>query len=1125
MRSNILNKLKKIIIFTVIIILIMQSVSFADFTEQQQTLIKGFVSTVKTYNTGYTVSDTNALNLGYQLKETEGSYDQRGYRGVHIWLCCATWISTIYNRCFNIEIANRDATDGYATPDGWINPQFKKITEDELECGDLVFWDVTTVDGKQYYGHMGMYLGDDTVTDCSPNIYPSYGNGSNVHGGVYVRDFWKGDLYLRYASDAVSSDGALQPGGVINSVIQAVKDWVYQKVPFRTANEGSIDKDKVFEYQGIAKLESEETQVVENSWRFPVISDLLEWLLNFVCTIIKSIFVGFATLVQVLITFYMDAASGEEVNTRLSSGMMAYFTSGGLQEDIANSVTMEKIIYNQVPLLDVDVFNGNVAGGKTLDSSSLVVIIRNLVASFYLAIRKVSLIILLLVLIYYGIKFVTTGIAEEKAEYKQKLLSWAIAFMIVFGLHYFLIAVMKINEIAVNLFKNVGTNIASAVSGGEYFELATAMRELTYQTGLVKSFVATCLYMAMVYYLVKFIIIYFKRLFITLILIILAPFMGIKFAVDKLKFKQSSSLTTWAKEYIFSVGTQTIHALVYTIFVGLTYNMVLNIDTAKMAVCVLAFMFFRFMTEAEKLLRKFLKLSGDSAKSIMGDAQSTDIKDIVGWTILARMTRYTDAIGVPSMMKNKYSNSKKFVRHHFENEYVKMMKNEYIEKYYEAYRPNARGLERKATSDVDKQIEQALKLEFRHKIGSFLDSVDSSWSMAKNAGKIAVGIPIGIVENTLVGTSLAVTGAHTLITALGGKIRGFKTPTQIEKYRAQNGTYNNIQKWIKANATYKVSEEFRKQYLHANDDTLAAGQAQLALLHEARRVELDLQNEIANQKDKLLKGIDGAKPATKLEKKLAETYAKKLRQKIEDAMKTIDRKDIQEHVKAYMKKHHKYSLTMADFAIIADELDVKDIHSEILKDFVDLAGITDNIKAETMARFISEITEQDGIGNKITLDTDVMDDVENNIKTKMIKEKDPVEKQNLLNAIKCIDDKRHELAGKPKLNVYSNLSPTEQSKVKGIIEDATDDKAIEKQVTRLNAEQIVDTMKNAADRQGSIKQEHPTYKIREFEPIMEQIQKFRELNELAREKNEEPLHYDVAQIVDNMMKNPKINKP
>lgn len=170
MQRSIWNKSKKIIlifIFFLLLIIIKPSVCFADFSEKQKQEIVNFANQVASMNTAYTTLDPNALSLGYELKETYGTFATDGYSGTYIWLCCATWVSTILNKCFGIEIDNRNATDGYATTDGWINPLFKDIDESELTCGDLVLWNTDGI----YYGHIGMYLGNGLVTDCTDKNY------------------------------------------------------------------------------------------------------------------------------------------------------------------------------------------------------------------------------------------------------------------------------------------------------------------------------------------------------------------------------------------------------------------------------------------------------------------------------------------------------------------------------------------------------------------------------------------------------------------------------------------------------------------------------------------------------------------------------------------------------------------------------------------------------------------------------------------------------------------------------------------------------------------------------------------------------------------------------------------
>ena len=87
--------------------------------------------------------------------------------------------------------------------------------------------------------------------------------------------------------------------------------------------------------------------------------------------------------------------------------------------------------------------------------------------------------------------------------------------------------------------------------------------------------------------------------------------------------------------------------------------------------------------------------------------------------------------------------------------------------------------------------------------------------------------------------------------------------------------------------------------------------------------------------------------------------------------------------------------------------------------YLDIEGLTENIKQETVAKFISEVTEQDGIGNKITLNEETMDKVEDSLIEKMDNTTDVDEKRDLQLAINCIEDKRKEINGQEKLNVYS----------------------------------------------------------------------------------------------------------
>lgn len=676
--------------------------------------------------------------------------------------------------------------------------------------------------------------------------------------------------------------------------------------------------------------------------------------------------------------------------------------------------------------------------------------------------------------------------------------------------------------------------------------MATAMRELTYQTGLVRGFVSTILYLAMIYYLVKFIIIYFKRLFVTVILILLGPLMGIKFAIDRLKFKSSTALTTWAKEYIFSVGTQTIHALVYTIFIGITYKIVLASDTASMAVCILAFMFFRFMTEAEKMLRGFLKLTGDSASSIIGDADSTDIKEIFGLPILARMRKYANVTPVPGIVKRKYEAGKKYMRHEMESEYVKMRRSDFEMKYRDAYMPDNRGRKVEITSDIDAKIDKILRSEFKYKLDDAVERTATGWKVLRNSGQIVVGLPVAVVGNTILGTGIVVAGTHTLYKVIGNKITGYKKFNEEVKLRAKSEQYEKMQKWLNVNATKKVAEGFKEQYLNQNTEPKAKNILELELLHQARQAELNLQYQVAVQKEKLLTeektdtdndivskkstdkdmSKDEIEEAAKirLHNELVKQNRKKLKRNVEEAMKTVDRTNIQNEVKAYMKANNKYTLSFEDIEIIAEKFDVKIENSLVgengIENQIETEGFMENLKTEAKADFIRDIIEEDKINEQLIISEEALEQVKTNIMKKMEQTDDEKEKQSMSLAIKCVDDKKHELNGENKENVFSNLSEEEQNKVKGIIKEATDDETVEKHIGKMEVKEIVDTMKKAVDKEGSIKKEYPV--IEEFKPIIEEVYNLKQVNELAKETTGKPIYKDISKLVENMINNSKV---
>ena len=104
-------------------------------------------------------------------------------------------------------------------------------------------------------------------------------------------------------------------------------------------------------------------------------------------------------------------------------------------------VTIEGILFNRVGITNIDFFSareGNMG------------VISQTIAGFYVAIRNLAIALSLAVLVYIGVHMAINSSAEAQAKYKQMLTNWFVGFGIIFILHYFMVAVIKVNNLLIS---------------------------------------------------------------------------------------------------------------------------------------------------------------------------------------------------------------------------------------------------------------------------------------------------------------------------------------------------------------------------------------------------------------------------------------------------------------------------------------------------------------------------------------------------------------------------------------------------------------------------------------------------------------------------------------------------
>lgn len=345
------------------------------------------------------------------------------------------------------------------------------------------------------------------------------------------------------------------------------------------------------------------------------------------------------------------------------------------------SVTIEHILFagyqdpdgsfGGIDFMDVNFFN--------IEGSDTIVSFRTAVAKWYYIMRLISASILLVILIYVGIRMALSTIASEQAKYKQMLVDWATSLALLFMLHYIMIFFVSINTTLVSalggmlkgtlvtddsLLMKVVSNAQNVLHGGKWTptigEYLNAQIVKDVWANGIAGFFAAIMYCIMQGQAFSYLMFYLKRMITIGFLIIIAPLITITYSIDKMGDGKAQALNAWLKEFAYNILIQPFHCVVYLAFFGAISQIIAKSTWgfASIGVYILAFAVLRFMRTAEELLRKifhfeaqsmpglsapgrdFMNATGKFAKMGMGVAKSaTYFKNAGGFNKLTSGVR------------------------------------------------------------------------------------------------------------------------------------------------------------------------------------------------------------------------------------------------------------------------------------------------------------------------------------------------------------------------------------------------------------------------------------------------------------------------------------------------------
>ena len=267
------------------------------------------------------------------------------------------------------------------------------------------------------------------------------------------------------------------------------------------------------------------------------------------------------------------------------------------------------------------------------NNKSIAVILHDTIAKWYVALRNLAIVGMLIILLYVGIRIIVSSTASDKAKYKEFLKDWLIALCLLFTLHYIMTftvtVVSSITEAIAGENPGKGTNnipvivvdgdaeaAKNATEDNAKFKFNTDImgyaRFLVQYDDLGTKVLYFIIYIAMVIYTVMFTITYLKRSLTMAFLTIIAPLIALTYPIDKIGDGSAQGFNSWLKEYVYNALIQPFHLIIYTVFAG-SAVVDLSADNPIYAIIVLA-----FISQSEKMLRKFFGFDKASSAGSLG---------------------------------------------------------------------------------------------------------------------------------------------------------------------------------------------------------------------------------------------------------------------------------------------------------------------------------------------------------------------------------------------------------------------------------------------------------------------------------------------------------------------------
>lgn len=291
------------------------------------------------------------------------------------------------------------------------------------------------------------------------------------------------------------------------------------------------------------------------------------------------------------------------ISTVMSIAVMDFTVLG---EEAPNFFTIEDLVFGKISVLDIN-FLSNQNIGTTQNGVELNKMIKENVATWYYTVRNIAIALSLIVLLYVGVRMAISSVSSEKAKYKEMLKDWFISFILLFTLQYIISALFLAYSIVIDLtsgFYSNGTSFEQQI-------INKVMVDINSETGM-NLMLTSITYWILVFYQLRFLLVYIKRYIVTGFLIAIAPAITVTYTIDRIGDKRAQAFETWKRELMINILIQPLHIIMYSVFI-------VAAGAIAQAAPILAILFFAALSRVEKIVKSVFKMRGANSIHSMSE--------------------------------------------------------------------------------------------------------------------------------------------------------------------------------------------------------------------------------------------------------------------------------------------------------------------------------------------------------------------------------------------------------------------------------------------------------------------------------------------------------------------------